>query len=123
MRRVLVVESEQLLGKAILCLLAAEADFDVFGFSSNTYAALIAQIHHIHPDVVIVDLASRFVDVIQRLPFCARASLCLILVNTEDNWVIIDNKSRVLLTKAADLVRIVHGGQPLRVLKGVGSEP
>ena len=119
MRRVLVVESEQLLGKAILCLLAAQEDFDLFGFTPNTRAALIAKINHIHPDVVVVDLASRFAHGLQHLPIYTRTNLCLILVNTEDNWVIIDNKYRVLLTKSADFVRLVHGDQPQAVLEGI----
>jgi len=53
------------------------------------------------------------------LPVYIRADLCLILVNTEDNWVSIDDKARVLLTKSADFVRLVHGDQPQAVLEGI----
>lgn len=107
MQKIIVVESERLLGAAIISLLQRERNVYVMGLTPNTTSSLIDKINHIQPDVVIVDLTSHFVDVIQRLPSCTRANLRLILINTEDNWVFIDNKHRVLIKKYTDLVKLV----------------
>ncbi len=117
MQKIIVVESERLLGAAIISLLQRERNLYIMGLAPNTTSALIEKINHIQPDVVIVDLTSHFADVLQRLP--VRASFRLILINIEDNWVFIDNKHRVLIKKPIDLARLVHSAEEQLTLEKV----
>lgn len=108
MPKILVIDPERLLGAALTCLLYQERNLVVLGFTPDTTSALVNQIHHIRPDVVLVDLASHFADALQRLPIYSYTGLHLISVSTEDNWVIIDDKQRVLITKRTDLAELVQ---------------
>lgn len=119
MQKIIVVESERLLGAAIISLLQREPNVYIMGLALNTTSALIDKINHIQPDVVIVDRTSHFVDVLQRLPLCNHTNFRLLLVNTEDNWVFINNKHRVLLKKYSDLARLIYSNEEQLALEKV----
>jgi DNA-binding NarL/FixJ family response regulator len=112
-RKILVVEPERLLCAAIVSLLSSEAGLYVIGFTPVTAAVLIEKIAQLHPDVVIIDQASRFIDAIRLVPRQHCAESCLLVVNLYDNWVDILHQQRVLMTRRADLITLIwrHPGQ------------
>lgn len=127
MQKIIVVESERLLGAAIISLLYSEDDLDVLGLTPITTSDLIDTIVHLQPDVVIIDQASRFIDAIRLLLAHHCSTLRLIVVNANDNWVSIVHRQRVLITKRGDLASIIHNGQCHHGLKNptrsIGTKP
>lgn len=57
--RVLILENYGLMGAGLEKLLADEASFEVFGFTRNDEAAVVAEIKRLRPDIIILVLESR----------------------------------------------------------------
>ena len=108
MRKVLVVEPEQLLGAALVSLLASEDGLHVLSFTPDTVTELIEKIAQLQLDAVIINRASHFVSAIRLLPAHHASELCLMTVGADDNWVNIEHSQRVLITKRSDLANIIH---------------
>lgn len=111
MKKILVVQAEQLLGAAIISLLSNECDLNLMGCMADTNAELIERIIHLHPDVLIMAQADQFVAVIHQLLAAHHFKARLMTVSTEHNWVDIDNKRQILITARGDLAAIIRHGQ------------
>jgi len=110
-KKILVVQTEQLLGAAIVSLLYSEGDLNVMGCMADTAAELIEKIYHLHPDVLIVDQADHFMEEIHYLFASDHFKFHLLIVSRDHNWVQIDNKQQILLTQRTDLANIIRHGQ------------
>ena len=111
MKKILVVQAEHLLGAAIVSLLCGEYDLTVMGCMADTAAELIEKINHLHPDVIIMEQTHHFTEAIHLLApqYCFK--LRLMMVSTDHNWVQLDNKQQILITKPADLANIIRYDQ------------
>lgn len=119
-KKILVVEAEQLLGASIVSLLSSESDLNVFGCTPDTPAELVDKIIRLQPNVVIIDHATHFIPLIHLLSAQHCCHFRLMLVSIDHDWVDIDNKQQILITKRADLANIIRHGQwqsPRRVLR------
>ena len=95
-KKILVVQAEQLLGAAIISLLSTECDLNLMGCMADTNAELIERIIHLHPDVLIMAQADQFIEAIHLLLASPGFKLCLIWISIDHNWVHIDNKKQIL---------------------------
>jgi DNA-binding NarL/FixJ family response regulator len=110
-KNILVVQAEQLLGAAIVSLLYGEYDLNVMGCMADTAAELIEKINHLHPDVVIIEQAHHFTEAIHLLSPQHWFKSRLMMVSNDHNWVQLDDKEQILLTKRADLANIIRYDQ------------
>ena len=103
-----MVEPEQLLGAAVMSLLSREDGLQVLSFTPDTVAELIEKIAQLQLDAVIIDQASHFISAIRLLSAHHSSRLCLMTVNANNNWVNIEHRQRVLITKPSDLANLIH---------------
>ena len=109
MQRVLIVEDGCLLSAGIQSLLSLERNLDVVSVSPRCQAELIQGIKRVQPDVVVLDELTHLVTPASLLALVNTAPhLRVVVVSANDNRVRIYGKQQALITRAADLVNIIH---------------
>lgn len=111
MRRVLIMDSETLLGASVQSYLAREADLEVIGISAGDQSLLAEQIERWRPDVVILGDPGHQLEpthLLAQFRGCSR--LRVVVLSADDNQVHIYCQQKVLMTCAADLLHIIRSG-------------
>ncbi len=107
MRRVLVIENQQLLGAGIENLLRREVDLNVLGITPKDEKTLLDTMHRYRPDVVVLDEAStdatRLSALLQDSP-----ELLLVVVSADDHLVRLYESRNVTIVEAAELADLIR---------------
>lgn len=112
MQRVLIVESELLLGAGVESILAGHTGLDVAGISPCDQAVLVEEIRVFRPDIVVMDVVTRFAsatNLLALLEDCPK--LRVLVMSVDDNRICVYDKREVLVTQVRDLLDIICESQ------------
>ena len=106
MRRVLVIENQQLLGAAIEILLRREVDLQVVGATPENEGALLQAVRCSHADVIVLDEfttdSTRLLALLEHHP-----GLRIVLVSALDGLVHTYEARQAMVTQATELVALI----------------
>jgi hypothetical protein len=107
---ILVLDSERVLGAAILYVLQAESDLAVSGFSPTSAWELCEKLRCSSVDTLILDSAAEVAPEVQRnyRRFCNDGGLRVIVVDVDDNLVSVDGLPGIPINGLYQLVDIVR---------------
>jgi hypothetical protein len=107
---ILVLDSERVLGAAILCALQAEGDLAVFGFSPTSAWELCEKLRCSGVDTLVLDSAAEVAPEVQRNIglFCNGGDLRVIVVDADDNLVSVDGLPGIPINGIYELVDIIR---------------
>ena len=110
MQTILVLDSERVLGAAILCVLQAEGDLTVSGFSPTSAWELCEKLRCSSVDTLILDSAAEVAPEVQRnmRRFRNGGGLRVIVVDVDDNLVSVDGLPGVPINGMYELVKIIR---------------
>ncbi|MFN8443241.1 MAG: hypothetical protein U0175_20870 [Caldilineaceae bacterium] len=115
MRNILVLNNEAVLGAAIASLLQAEEDLELFGFTPSSPADLIDTLGRSgYLDVLILDNTVLTTNDVRRFLTQLNAQLgtCVIVVDTSNNLVTVNNIYDISIRQPEDLIEIVRHDLP-----------
>lgn len=113
MQKILIVHDEQLLSAAIVTLLCAESDLDVYNFPADRTTKLVEKIGQICPDVVILGHTPLLAEYIQSLlPVLGGCpDLRLIVISANHNWLNIYSTHQINVRRPSDLINAIRCSQ------------
>ena len=106
----MVLDTEQVLGAAILCTLQAESDLAVSGYSPTNALELCETLRCGSVDTLVLDSAAEVALEVQQnyRRFCSDAGLRVIVVDVDDNLVSVDGLPGVPINGMYELVDIIR---------------
>ena len=110
MQTILVLDSERVLGAAILCALQAEGDLAVSGFTPTSALELCEKLRCSSVDTLILDSAAEVAPEVQRnfRRFCNGDGLRVIVMDVDDNLVSVDGLPGIRINGLYQLVDIIR---------------
>ena len=106
----MVLDSERVLGAAILCALQAEGDLAVSGYSPTNALELCEKLRCDSVDTLILDSAAEVALEVQQnyRRFCSDSGLRVIVVDVDENLVSVDGLPGFPIKGFYELVKIVR---------------
>lgn len=110
MQTILVLDSERVLGAAILCALQAEGDLTVSGFTPTSALELCEKLRSSSVDTLILDSAAEVAPEVQRnmRRFRNGGDVRVIVVDVDDNLVSVDGLPGIPINGMYELVDIIR---------------
>lgn len=107
-KKIVVLESDQLINAGVLSFLAAQDSFDVTGLESSDPEQVYREIESFQPDVVIIDQSSQSISVSQLMAhFENIPHIRTIVLSVDNNQIQICDKRQIQIEKLSDFIAVL----------------